>query len=367
MADERSSQRSAHFAISDGAVSKNFGLSYTKESDSKATVKNLPVFRAGTFADSWGYIETWSRDHLAMMVSNFTLLREKFPNVPVRQDHSRSIKDVVGYITDLRIDGDVLLADFELTRPEAISAWEGGTYRSRSAEIGYYEDNSQAGYWPCFVGFAFVDIPAVEHLYSKSNTSNPVHIFTEALVETETNTKTESKTEDSDATVTDPSKEGVANHSKTETQGTPVTQPVVFTYNGQQIADPKEVQAALDAAAEFARQVTVANRSSWVDELVASNKFAAPQADQLKAFATGLRPEQFEELQSVFSGVAVSPLLAKHTGDTGSDGAEGDATTAQFETDLEIVNQHRRASMPVESIKAGASYQRLLAAGKAPF
>lgn len=149
------------------------GHAMSKNADGTSRVTRMPVFKAGTFRDSWGDQQTWTQDHLRQMVDNFSLLkaRDIFPNVPVRSDHSFSIDKVIGYVDGLSLseDGNFLLADYTVTEPTAAEKIARGTYRSRSLEVGMFETNSGEMYYPVVFGFAFVDIPAVEGLHSKKS------------------------------------------------------------------------------------------------------------------------------------------------------------------------------------------------------
>ncbi|MDP9013787.1 MAG: hypothetical protein M3O41_14255 [Pseudomonadota bacterium] len=128
----------------------------------------LRVFRSGSFADSEGVRRRYTRADLDKMAVNYHTLVEKglLPNVPVREDHSRSIKSVVGYFTDVRRDGNFLVADIEFTEESAVQKYTSKTYRARSAEVGSYTDNDGNDYSPAILGVAFCDIPAVEGLYA---------------------------------------------------------------------------------------------------------------------------------------------------------------------------------------------------------
>lgn len=138
-------------------------------------VKGLRIFKtAKGLKDSRGKARDWSREDLEQMVANFALLREGniLPNVPVRENHSRDVRQVGGYISGLRVstapDGSghfFLEADLDFTEPEVQARYERGTYRNRSIEIGAYETNNGEVYFPVVLGLAFCDIPAVEGLY----------------------------------------------------------------------------------------------------------------------------------------------------------------------------------------------------------
>lgn len=138
-------------------------------------VKGLRIFKtAKGLKDSKGRAKDWSREDLEQMVGNFHLLREKniLPNVPIRENHSRDVKLIGGYFSNISVStvpderGNFFLeADIDFTEPDMQAKYERGTYRNRSIEIGAYETNDGEIYFPVVLGLAFCDIPAVEGLY----------------------------------------------------------------------------------------------------------------------------------------------------------------------------------------------------------
>jgi hypothetical protein len=144
-------------------------------------VKGLRIFKtAKGLKDSKGRAKDWSREDLEQMVANFHLLREKniLPNVPVRENHSRDVKQIGGYFSNISVSttpdltGNFFLeADLDFTEPDMQAKYERGTYRNRSIEIGAYETNEGEIYFPVVLGLAFCDIPAVEGLYEAALSS----------------------------------------------------------------------------------------------------------------------------------------------------------------------------------------------------
>jgi len=332
-------------------TSENFAYSFEKNDEgSSAVVRNLPIFKAGTFADSMGYTETWTREHLAQMVSNFATLNESFPNVPVRLDHTRTIQSVVGYLDGLQSDGDLLLVDFTLTEPEAVSRWERGTYRSRSAEIGYWETNDGAGHWPVFQGFAFVDIPSVEGLFSKSDQPTNARFFREAPVGS-------TKSEDTKDPEVDPVKQPVAELTKP-------TEVAKFTIGGKEISDPAEVQAHIARMEQFANEQVAAARTSFAKTLVTDSKLGAPQEEAMTKFALSLDGDQFTKLEAVFSAAPKLPVLDDHSAGsiTNPNGEDRHSDIdQQIEDAEEILAMHARAGMTKEQIDQTSSFTKLAA------
>lgn len=136
-------------------------------------VVGMKIFRVGSFKNSAGESTKWTAADLRQMVENFHALRSNgiFPNIPVRENHGRDVREVVGYFTDLRVDGKFLVADLDLTEPTAAERYTRGTYRARSLEVGSYETNNGEVYYPTVMGLAFCDIPAVEGLYAAAVSS----------------------------------------------------------------------------------------------------------------------------------------------------------------------------------------------------
>jgi hypothetical protein len=155
------------------------------------SVTDQPVFRSGTFRDSWGIQTTWEFMHIDQMILNYNHLHDTgiFSEIPVRKGHGSFLDDpmnsLTGWHTGLRaekreskIDGieyNYLLASYDIFDEEAAERVAAGDWRNRSAEVGYFLTNAEAEHWPVYQGFAFVDIPAVEGLngFSKSPSGKP--------------------------------------------------------------------------------------------------------------------------------------------------------------------------------------------------
>jgi len=171
---------------------KQYRREYKKADGSTVTslrFEGVPVFRSGTFRDSWGEQTEWTGMHTAQMVQHFNFLKDQeiFADVPVRKGHGSFLSDpldsVIGYVSSLTnvkmaspVDGqkyDYLLADYDILDPEAQAKIDSGLWRNRSAEIGTFVTNSEASYTPTFMGFAYVDVPAVEGLNGAFSKSNP--------------------------------------------------------------------------------------------------------------------------------------------------------------------------------------------------
>lgn len=159
-------------------------------------IMGVEVFRTGVFRNI-----LFDAEYLSSLVDNFHTLHGEdiFRDVPVRIDHPdmlglRNRMDAVcGYVVDLYIketgekidvqyqvegkDGEIevkttqvedirLVADMEITEPDAFEKIKRTTYRNRSVELGAFDDNDGNVYDPVFMGVAWVDIPQVDKLNS---------------------------------------------------------------------------------------------------------------------------------------------------------------------------------------------------------
>lgn len=120
-------------------------------------IRGVEVFRAGTYRG-----RTWTPDDIARMVANFQALQGRL-DPPLRVNHSGDAWDVVGWVRRLYQEDDLLLADIEVTEPEALARIERGTFRKVSAEIyPNFVDDDGKEYGPTIRAIAIVDIPQVK-------------------------------------------------------------------------------------------------------------------------------------------------------------------------------------------------------------
>lgn len=372
-------------------------------------IEGVRIFKAGTFADSMGIVRTWEESHLEQMAFHYNLLKEGeiFPNVPVRADHTKSVQSVVGYFDAIYRDPEdptFLAADIEFTEPDAFQKWERGTFRSRSCEIGMYETNEESAYWPVVMGLAFVDIPAIEGLYGKGSTVPPqssegdkgraTFNFSQQLqddnkenpeVDHETFKKaceyaqalddwsraaTYAQAVDDWVAAADYAAALDAHQAQGAALGLTADHsrgnlpPATFRVNGQQTADPGQVQTHITALEEFQRETIETGRREFVDSLAQSGRIAATQVDSMQALVQTMNGEQFAAFQKSYEGAAPASLFG-HYGDQGQGGdpagGGGGAPTqvSEIETLEEIVANHRRAGKTPEQIEKLSSFQKL--------
>lgn len=341
-------------------------------------MENVAVFRSGTFRDSIGRQATYEPTDIQSFVSNFNNLKASgiFPDPPVRKGHPQfgvSYMDtLIGHLVGLRAEEreasvgkqkfTVLFADYEILDRDAQEKIDSGLWKNRSAEVGVYTDNNEVEHAPVFMGFAYVDIPAVERLneFSK-NGVGPDRLAFSYITE-------EINMSGSTVPVATPP-------APTAPQApAPVpAAPVEFSIGGaktvdyaavQQYINGLETQNAAYAAAEADR--VEKEREEFVKSLAAGNspKLAATQIEATLAFAKGLSAEQFTAWRATMETVAPNPLFQQHGASAGAASISPvtqNATDAEFETAKKIVLNLSKAGVSVDKIKNGDSYAKVIA------
>lgn len=315
-------------------------------------IVGVEVFRVGTFKDSVGEQRTWTLEQLAQMVSNFALLREAetFPNVPLRVDHSWSVESVIGYIDALYVVGDKLVADLEITEPDHFDKFDRGTYRSRSLEVGMYEDNNGTAYYPVVMGLAFVDIPAVEGLHRGAHR---VGCF---------------RYQDGEENPTVP----------TETKPAETPAPFKFRVNGTEETDYAKVQnyvaqlegeaaaakTRIESLEAFAKDTVSKHRADYVSGLASVKKIAATQIDGLKLLVEMMTDDQFKAFTDAYDAAPTLSILGNHgnavTNPDGS-GTQVNAEDAERKALEDTVSMLHRSGMSEADVAKTSSYKRLAA------
>lgn len=383
----------------------------TDGSESKVLqIVDQPVFRSGTFRDSWGIQTTWEYMHIDQMVLNHNHLLSTgvFENIPVRKGHGGAFDDpmnsLVGWHTGLRaekfeskIDGNeynYLLASYEIFDQEAQTNVNDGNWKNRSSEVGYFLTNAEAEYWPVYQGFAFVDIPAVEGLnFSKANPPSKHTIFMErdesevpqpkktptppaphsaatppsptgpieTVPPTEPVTPEEQPTEPVAPVV--PDAEPIPPATEPETPSGDHSRGTAFNINGQPTADFAAVQAHISTLEAAQDEQRITNINEFVNGLATGNKILASQIPDLSEFAQSLSPAQYAKWSASYGSVPSSSLFGQHGADAGDNGgAPADQVTADESEKARlvgIVGMHRAGNMTEEKVKATASYKKL--------
>jgi hypothetical protein len=369
--------------------------------DGSKLLKGVRIFKTGNLTDSLGRQKVWTQEDLVTMAENFSSLRNSgvFMDVPIRSDHSTSVKDLVGYFFSCYVDPsdpNFLCADLQITEPDAFDKWRRKTYRNRSLEVGRYTDNEGNSLYPTVMGLAFVDIPAVEGLHNK-NVSEVVS-FSQVVVDPRESAMPDINTDPQGwtAAVTYAAWveaatfaqacadwEAAAIYAKgVEEQFQPpapapgitppaAPAPATFRVAGEQVQDYSRVQAHIDALEGSLAEIQLANRQAFVKGLAEKRQIAATQIDSLTALALTMNPEQFnafragyENAPAVFQvhGQQQDPGQGQQFGGQGT--GNGNAPEPnEIETAKDIVANSRRAGMPEAMLKESASFQKLVKAG----
>lgn len=359
------------------AFSAGFGLrpAMFRKDNGALRLEGVAVFRTGTFRDSMGEQNTWESMHLSQMVANFNHLvgTKVFDDVPVRDGHPHFLLGAIpgagqvkGYHTQLataRIKAphddqeyDYLMADYEILDPQFAAKVESGLMRNRSAEIGGYRTNNESEHWPVYLGFAYVDIPAVEGLKFSSTNGSVAASRAKFFVI------------DKEMSVTQPAQAPSALPFAMGGQ--------TFSIDGRQVTDATEVQNHINALEQFRTEVTESNRREFVNGLVASNRLPITEVDKTVAFAASLNVDQYTAWVATFGQATVPAALGTvNAGTQGTTGAgvtnhtnagQASAQPTELQKAAAVVANFKAAGMLAKQIEATASYQKLKAAGQAP-
>ncbi len=358
-------------------------------------IRGLRIFKVGTFADSMGIVRTWDANDLDLMVRHFAMLRDNgvMPNVPVRVDHTQSVRDVGGYFVNVYrdlLDGDFLSSDVEITEPTVFEKWQRGTFRSRSVEIGQYKTNGETPqtYFPVVMGLAFVDVPAVEGLFShevppgnftqtvqdnpKENQVNEAQFlaactyaawvqaaeYAQACADWESACNYAAAL---DAHSAQAAALGVTPGQHTAPVG---NQLVSFNLNGQRVdMTVTEMGNQLGALLTYRQETVNAARTGYVDDLAKHGKIGQTQVDSLKGLVLTMDDTQYDAFKSSYDAQGTASIFGQFgaTGGPASQGQGNAATQGDDEIAIleEIVANHKRSGRSDDEIQAMASFKKL--------
>ncbi|HDR3524348.1 phage protease [Bacillus cereus group sp. MYBK12-2] len=124
-------------------------------------IKNVEIFKIGVYRG-----QPYTEDDLQQMVDNFQALKGTLFDPVFKKDHSESVEDQIGWIIDVRRDGELLKADIHLTEWQPYEKIRNGTWKYLSSEI-YPPELAQEefginGY--VLRGVAIVSVPKVKGL-----------------------------------------------------------------------------------------------------------------------------------------------------------------------------------------------------------
>jgi uncharacterized protein YbjQ (UPF0145 family) len=133
-----------------------------EESEKGFLLKGIEAFRAGTWRG-----RAYTVENLEEMAANFKSLRdENLLEPPMKVDHSESARDQIGWIENLYVEGDSLLADVLFTEKDAMEKVKRGTWKKVSAEIysNYKEEANGKNYGMVFRALSIVSIPQLKSI-----------------------------------------------------------------------------------------------------------------------------------------------------------------------------------------------------------
>lgn len=338
-------------------------------------VRGIKVFRTGTHTDSLGRKATWTHAQLQQAVDHFNLLRSTgvLPNVPVREDHTTTVKDLVGWYSALRLEGDFLLADVEFTEPDALAKYNRGTYRNKSIEIGTYETGDGQKYTPVVLGLAFVDIPAVEGLFrhpsapqgASGDQSPAAPANHQGASMTGKNTGPLADAANSGEPTIDPAAPPAPAPAPAPEPPAMHQRPVAHTFrvNGADVSDFAAVQSHITALETFRTESIESGRVGFVTDLAKANKIANAQVESFSKLVKTMDEAQFTEFKAGFDLQPANNLFAKHlTGGANGNGNPADPANdraTEIEILEEIIANHKRRGASAEEIAATASFKKL--------
>lgn len=358
-------QKATSYFGADLAMHTSQGHAIQHEADGSAIVKDVVIFRAGTFRDSMGEQHTWTDLHLTQMAMHFELLRDSaiLPDVPVRRDHSYTVDKIMGYFEAMRAVGDKLVADLRITEPDQIQKLARGTYRSRSLELGIYTTNDEASYWPVVFGVAYVDIPAVEGLH---NSPNRTAFFGRNTDLPDTKEPTVTTANDTGASrPVNFSINGVetSDHSTIQShidslQKRP-TALATFKIAGADVTDAAAVQTHIDSLEAFQRDLGEQNRKNYVAQLATDGKIVEAQTPLLEALALGMNDAQFSQFKAGYDAAPKQGLLANHGSQTGGTHVDTAVKASEKLVLEEQVEMFRNSGMTDERLAQTSAFKRL--------
>jgi len=321
-----------HLYFSSSEFAKEDKVNASKEG---RLLKNIEIFRAGTYKG----VE-FKSSALDKMVANFHYLKafNKFPNVPVRADHPAIfgvggvINRVGGYIADLKKVGTKLVADFRITNDEMWERIIEGTYISRSAEIGTYDDNDGTIYSPILFGVAWVDIPAVEGLSPKFSLSKDKNVKLLNLNLNESMNKEKSAlSKETEAVEVESEKEEtpitpVKEEESKKTKEVKVEIPLKKESAKTEIEKNDKVETeSLSFAKQFPKEAGELEKyrievlENFFDKLVTGGKLLPVSKEKCLVFAKDLSAEKLESFKILLSSFPKSIKLDKEV-----EGEEGE-------------------------------------------
>lgn len=373
-----------------GPAPQVFAESKNSAGDSVLVMKDVPIFRTGTFSDMYGEEMTWEDSHISQMVQNFEELQRRkiLPDVPIRKGHpsmslfgppdGAAVMDaLVGYITGARFreetnpeDGlkyHYLFADFEIIDEVAQKKVKSGLWRNLSAEIGPTRSGSGAEFWPTLRGVAYVDFGAVKglRLHAQEQGQYSTLMMEEGMSGTAQGQPNQAPQ--------NPNPAPPAPAAPAAPAPAPQQQ-FSFQLGDRTCSDFGEVQTFItnlytenQALRQFQEETIKTGREEYAKGLVRAGKYAQQQEADLVAYAQSLDAAGFDAWKKINDAAPVMPIMGQYGQQTYSDpgvqsqAAAADAAKAErISTLTGMVRNHQMANVSSDKIQKMASYQELV-------
>lgn len=380
-----------------GPAPQMFTESKGKSGDSVLVLKDVPIFRTGTFSDMYGEEMTWEDSHISLMVQNFADLssRKVLPDVPIRKGHpsmgffgppdGAAVMDgLVGYITETRFreetnpeDGlkyHYLFADFEIIDEVAQKKVKSGLWRNLSAEIGPTKSGNGAEFWPTLRGVAYVDFGAVKglRLHSEEQGQYSTLMMEEGMSGTAQAPQNPNPAPPAPAAPAAPA--APQPPQPAQQFAAPATQSFSFQLGDRNCSDFGEVQQFITnlysenkTLKQFQEETIKAGREEYAKSLVVSGKYAQQQEPEVIAYAQSLDATAFEAWKKINDAAPGLPIFQQYGQQTYTDpGVQNQQQAAdaakqqRVETLKGMVLSHSMANMAPDKIQKLASYQELM-------
>jgi hypothetical protein len=345
--------------------------------------RGIKILRVGTFTDSKGRVRTYTPESLEAAAQNFRHLRSSnvLPNVPVKIDHSISMRDVIGYFLDVRFEAPFLVADVEFTTAKSAEDYRTGHLRNRSIEIGEYVTNEGQSYDPVAVGLAFVDLPAVEGLYRLSegepnmsgnatSTQTPPAATDAPTTDPPVTTPPSTDPPAADPPATDPpaadppaadppATDPPADPAGTAQHQRPAGQVHTFRLFGQEVQDFGRVQDHISALEKFRSDSITAERAAFMKSLTDRKIMTNPQVTDLKPLVDSFDEAQFAAFKKTYDEAGPASIFARHDTNGSTDPNADPNVLSEIEQQEEIVANLRRTGKDETFIEKTAAFRRL--------
>lgn len=347
-----------------------FEDSKTDNGSNSLVVKNIAIFRSGSFKDSWGDTHTYSKFEMDSFARNFSHLSDNSIFDPVvRAGHPGMTNDrlasVIGYIRNIEVENrqslqgvsyDYLIAELEIIDKDAIEKIKSGLWNKRSAEIGAFEDNDNNIYAPAVLGVAYVDVPAVQWLdWSKNHDTDNIQLFDKEGLEE----------------MTGMPKVHVFHIGGNDTSEFSRVQDYITNIEAKFAAASGEIstlkteneslKTTNDALAEFKKEALSTARHSYIDSLAASGKILETGKTEAYAMVDMFTEEQFTAYKKVMGDAAPNPIFGAYGNQEQDENKVPDEKADEISVYKSVIQDLRGVGRSIDSIKKTQAYAKVIA------